>query len=149
MYQGKKKIAMVTNKTGGNATHLDMTPDMFSQVAAKSLGGINIEWNFVPCPITAPLEIRMHGGASQWWFAATVENAVLRTATLEVSTDSGSTWKSTTRDVNNFFKLSSSGGGTDTTTAWIRVTSENGSQVVVENVNMASGTVTTATTNYS
>jgi expansin (peptidoglycan-binding protein) len=124
-----------------------MTPDMFSQVADKSLGGINIEWDFVPCPISAPLEIRMHGGASQWWFAATVENATLRTAKMEVSADSGNTWKATTRNVNNFFELPS--GGTSTTTVWIRVTSEDGSEVVLENVNMASGTVTTATTNYS
>jgi len=50
-------------------THLDMAPDMFSQIADKSLGGINIEWDFVPCPISAPLETRMHSGASQWWFA--------------------------------------------------------------------------------
>ena len=170
MYNGKKKIAMVrgslveycpseirlitnsvqvTNKTGGNATHLDMTPDMFSQIADKSLGGINIKWDFVPCPISAPLEIRMHSGASKWWFAATVENATLRTAKMEVSADSGNTWKATTRNVNNFFELSSTGGGTSTTTAWIRVTSENGSEVVIENVNMAAGTVATATTNYS
>ncbi|KAH8755936.1 RlpA-like double-psi beta-barrel-protein domain-containing protein-containing protein [Hyaloscypha finlandica] len=149
MYNGKKKIAMVTNKTGGNATHLDMTPDMFSQIADKSLGGINIKWDFVPCPISAPLEIRMHSGASKWWFAATVENATLRTAKMEVSADSGNTWKATTRNVNNFFELSSTGGGTSTTTAWIRVASENGSEVVIENVNMAAGTVATATTNYS
>lgn len=125
-----------------------MTPDMFSQVADKSLGGIDIKWEFVSCPISAPLEIRMHGGASQWWFAATVENATLRTAKMEVSTDSGKTWKATTRNINNFFELSTLGGGTSTTTAWIRVTSETGSQVIVESVNMASGTVTTATTNY-
>lgn len=68
---------------------------------------------------------------------------------MEVSTDSGRTWKNTTRNINNFFELSSTGGGTSTATAWIRVTSENGSQVVVESVNMASGAVTTATENYS
>ncbi|KAK8009765.1 hypothetical protein PG989_000698 [Apiospora arundinis] len=47
----------------------------------------------------------MHGGASQYWFAATVENAVYPTAKMEVSSDQGAAWKSTTRDVSNFFKL--------------------------------------------
>lgn len=90
----------------------------------------------------------MHGGASQYWFAATVENATLRTASLDVSTDSGSTWKPTTRNINNFFEFAA-GGGTGTKSAWIRLTSETGSQVVVKGVNMASSTVTTATSNYA
>ncbi|PQE14451.1 extracellular cellulase allergen Asp F7-like protein [Rutstroemia sp. NJR-2017a BBW] len=147
-YQGKKKIAMITNKTGGDAVHLDMSPDMFSQLADKSKGEIDIEWAHVPCPITTPLQIAMHGGSSQYWFAATVENAILRTASMEVSSDSGATWKPTTRNINNFFEFPSA-GGTGTKTAWVRVTSETGSQVVVKNVDMTSKTVTKATGNYA
>ncbi|KAM3083290.1 hypothetical protein ACMFMG_003945 [Clarireedia jacksonii] len=147
-YQGKKKIAMITNKTGGDAVHLDMSPDMFSQLADKSLGEIDIQWAHVPCPITTPLQIAMHGGSSQYWFAATVENAILRTASMEVSSDSGATWKPTTRNINNFFEFPSS-GGTGTKTAWVRVTSETGSQVIVKDVDMTSKKVTTATTNYA
>ncbi|KAH7317926.1 RlpA-like double-psi beta-barrel-protein domain-containing protein-containing protein, partial [Rhexocercosporidium sp. MPI-PUGE-AT-0058] len=147
-YKGKKKIAMITNKTGGDAVHLDMSPDMFSQLADKSLGEIDMQWAHVACPITTPLQIRMHGGSSQYWFAATVENATLRTASLEVSTDSGATWKPTVRNINNFFEFAKS-GGTGTTTAWIRVTSETGSQVVVKDVKMISSTVSSATSNYA
>ncbi|KAK8096824.1 uncharacterized protein PG998_005048 [Apiospora kogelbergensis] len=147
-YQGKKKIAMITNKTGGNAQHLDMSPDMFSQLADKSLGEIGIQWEHVPCPIASPLQVRMHGGASQYWFAATVENAVYRTAKMEVSSDQGVTWKPTTRDVNNFFKLEGN-GGTGSATAWVRVTSETGSQVVLKDVQMKSETTTKAGENYA
>ncbi|KAH0285036.1 barwin-like endoglucanase [Aureobasidium namibiae CBS 147.97] len=144
---GAKKIAMVTNKTGGDKNHLDMSPDMFSQLANKNLGEIPIEWQFVPCPITDGLQIKMHGGASQYWFAATVFNARLRTTKLEVSADSGKTWKATTRNVNNYFALSGN-GGTNTKTAWVRVTSENGDTVVVKDVDMTSGKTTKGTANY-
>ncbi|KAK8063651.1 hypothetical protein PG996_008303 [Apiospora saccharicola] len=147
-YKGKKKIAMITNKTGGNAQHLDMSPDMFSQLADKSLGEIGIQWEHVPCPITTPLQVRMHGGASQYWFAATVENAVYRTAKMEVSSDQGATWKPTTRDVNNFFKLEGN-GGVGAATAWVRVTSETGTSVVLKDVQMKSETTTKAGENYA
>lgn len=147
-YQGKKKIAMITNKTGGDSVHLDLSPNMFSQLADKSRGEIDTTWRYVACPITSPLEIRMHGGASQWWFAATVVNATLHTAKLEVSSDGGNTWKATKRDTNNFFTLPGN-GGTNTKTAWVRVTSNTGSQVVVKDVDMTSNKYTKATSNYA
>ncbi|KAL9108746.1 MAG: hypothetical protein Q9227_006542 [Pyrenula ochraceoflavens] len=138
--------SQITNKTGGDSVHLDMSPDTFSQLADKSLGEIDIEWAHVACPITTPIQIRMHTGASQYWFAATVENAVFRTASLEVSADSGSTWKATTRNTNNYFELS---GGTGTTSAWVKVTSELGESIVVENVELTAGVTTKGTSNYS
>lgn len=125
-----------------------MSPDMFSQLADKSLGEIPIEWEFVPCPISSPVQIRMHGGASQYWFAATVENAVYRTAKLEVSGDGGKTWKATKRDVNNFFVLPDN-GGTGGATADVRLTSETGSTVVVKNVALKSDATTEGTANYA
>jgi expansin (peptidoglycan-binding protein) len=121
---------------------------MFSKLADKGLGEINTEWKYVACPITSPLEIRMHGGASQYWFAATVINARLHTAKLEVSGDSGSTWKPTTRNINNFFTLAGN-GGTGTKTAWVRLTSDTGSQVIVKDVDMTSNKITKATANYA
>ncbi|THV99408.1 barwin-like endoglucanase [Aureobasidium pullulans] len=142
---GAKKIAMVTNKTGSDKNHLDMSPNMFSKIANKNLGDIPIEWEFVPCPITDGLQIKMHGGSSQYWFAATVMNARLRTFKLEVSGDSGKTWKSTTRNVNNFFEIT---GGTGTKTAWVRATSEKGDTVIVKDVDMSSGKTTKSTVNY-
>lgn len=55
---------------------------------------------------------------------------------MEVSTDNGKTWKGTERDINNFFVVD---GVLPTTSAWVKVTSESGSQVVVENVKLESG----------
>jgi expansin (peptidoglycan-binding protein) len=135
--------------TGGNSTHLDMTPATWSQLTnGYTGGGVDpIEWEWVTCPFAqaAPLAIRMHGGASKWWFAATVENATLRTEKLEVSSDNGTTWQTTTRQTYNMYILSGTLPGD---TAWVRVTSVSGSQVVIQDVLLESGQVTTATENY-
>ncbi|KAH6988551.1 RlpA-like double-psi beta-barrel-protein domain-containing protein-containing protein [Ilyonectria destructans] len=149
-YKGTTITVMVTNLTGGNATHLDMTPSTWSKLTnGLSGGGVDgIEWQWVTCPIaeTTPLEIHMHGGASKYWFAATVQNARLRTKSLEVSSDEGSTWKTTTLDNYNIFTLD---GTLPNDTAWVRVTSVEGDQVVVKNVALKSSKITTATDNYA
>ncbi|KAK6386773.1 hypothetical protein LTS17_000035 [Exophiala oligosperma] len=149
-YKGKTITVMVTNLTGGNATHLDMTPDTWAKLTdAYSGGGVDgIEWEWVTCPMdeTEPLWIRMHGGASKFWFAATVENARYRTSKLEVSGDGGRTWQDTTLDNYNIFVLDATLPGD---TATVRVTSVTGSQVVVDNVALESSTDTKAAENYS
>jgi expansin len=140
----------VTNETGGNATHLDMTPSTFSKLTdGYSGGGVDgIVWEWVVCPIatTTGLWIRMHGGASRYWVALTVENARERTEKVEVSTDEGATWTATTLNNWNIYVLD---GALDTDTAWMRVTSVTGSQVIVKDVDLASGTITKATSNYA
>lgn len=67
-------------------------------------------------------------------------------ASLEVSTDGGSTWQQTTRQAYNFFENSS---GFGTTTVAVRVTSASGGTVTVSNVKVASDAQTTASSNFS
>ncbi|KAK3628126.1 hypothetical protein LTR56_014255 [Elasticomyces elasticus] len=150
-YKGKTITVMVTNKTGGDKNHLDMTPDTWDKLTGNAPGsgpgGVDgIEWQFVKCPIATPLTIHMHGGASQYWPAATVEGASRRTKSLEFSGDSGKTWVKTTRDINNFFVAP---GTLPSSTAWVRVTSHVGTTVVVKDVTLASGKITKATKNYA
>lgn len=127
-----------------------MTSDTWTKLTnGYSGGGVDTtEWEWVTCPIaeTEPLVIRMHGGASKYWPAAPVENARYRTSGLEFSSDSGSTWKAATLNNYNIWVLD---GTLPTDTAWVRVTSITGSQVIVENVALASSKDTTATQNYS
>lgn len=87
----------------------------------------------------------MHGGASKWWFSATVENARERTAKLEVSSDGGKTWQGTTFNNYNMFVLDGTLPGD---TATVRVTSVTGSQVIVDNVVLKSEAITKASENY-
>jgi len=74
-----------------------------------------------------------------------VVNANKRVTSLEVSTDSGSTWQSTTRQTYNFFENSS---GFGTTTVDIKVTSIDGDVVIVENVDVTPDSVVTAFANF-
>ena len=126
-----------------------MTPNTWAKLTNGYTGGgvDGIEWEWVTCPIpeTEPLWIRMHGGASKWWFSATVENARERTAKLEVSSDGGKTWQGTTFNNYNMFVLDGTLPGD---TATVRVTSVTGSQVIVDNVVLKSEAITKASENY-
>ena len=129
-----------------------MPPDTWAKLTGiqpgGGSGGVNgIEWEFVQCPITTPLRIHMHDGASQYWFSATVENANRRTSKMEVSTDNGSTWQEAVRTGDyNMFELQ---GTLPTTTAWVKVRSHAGGVVTVKNVKLASNAVTDGSANYS
>ncbi|KAG6030127.1 hypothetical protein E4U19_000650 [Claviceps sp. Clav32 group G5] len=146
-YKGKTLTIMVTNRTDGKSTHLDMTPDTWSKLTnGYSGGGVNgIEWEFIECPIDTPLSIKLHGGASKYWFAASVEGAKSRTSKLEVSSDEGKTWMTTHREVFNMYIL---GKVLPSDSAWVRVTSIDGKVVVVKDVELSSGKVTAAAVNY-
>ncbi|KNA98042.1 hypothetical protein FOXG_18326 [Fusarium oxysporum f. sp. lycopersici 4287] len=87
----------------------------------------------------------MHGGASKYWFAATIENITHRVKAVEVSSDSGKTWKATTLKDPNMWILK---GTLPNDTAWVRVTSVNNKKVIVKNVALKSGVVTKGTSNF-
>ncbi|KAM6506940.1 hypothetical protein FALCPG4_018753 [Fusarium falciforme] len=146
-YNGVTLKIMVTNKTGGNATHLDMTPSTWSKLTkGYSGGGVDgIEWEWIPCPLpeSSSLQVHMHGGASKYWFAATIENARLRTKKVEVSSDNGKTWQVCTLHDPNMYVLDNKTLPDDTT--YVRVTDINGGQVVVKDVVLKSGVITKAT----
>ncbi|KAJ4169635.1 hypothetical protein NW754_005787 [Fusarium falciforme] len=146
-YKGVTLKIMVTNRTGGNATHLDMTPSTWSKLTkGYSGGGVDgIEWEWIKCPLpeSTSLQIHMHKGASKYWFAATIENALLRTKKVEVSSDKGKTWQLCTLHDPNMYILDDKTLPDDT--AYVRVTDINGGQVVVKDVVLKSGVVTKAT----
>lgn len=147
-YGGKTITAMIVDECPGcGENHLDLFEDAFTDIAAESLGQIDVTWDYVPCSVVdSPLEIHLKSGVSEYWFSAQVVNAKRRTANLEVSIDQGSTWLSTTRKDYNFFEISS---GVGAATAWIRATSHTGTTVVVKDVDMTTSAVTTATANYA
>jgi expansin len=62
-----------------------------------------------------------------------------------VSIDGGSTWTGTTRQSYNFFEYSS---GFGTTTVDVKVTGVDGAVIIVNDVQVASGVSTTASSNF-
>lgn len=75
-----------------------------------------------------------------------VVNSNRAVSKLEVSTDSGKTWKATTRTNYNFFENSS---GFGTSTVDVRVTSASGGTITVSKVSVASDSKATAASNFS
>ncbi|KAI0417439.1 carbohydrate-binding module family 63 protein [Xylaria grammica] len=143
---GKSIIAMIVDQCPEcDAGHLDLFENAFDALSPSSSDPLSTSYTFVDCPISSPLVLHNKSGTSAYWFSMQVVNANEPVSKLEVSTDGGSTWKSTTRQEYNFFE-NSSGFGTDTVT--IRVTSESGSTVVVKNVSVASDSQVTAGSNF-
>ncbi|KAJ8070592.1 hypothetical protein OCU04_000965 [Sclerotinia nivalis] len=142
---GNNITAMITDECPGCGTnHLDLYQNAFTELASLSKGIIDITWDYVPCPITTPLQLHLKEGVSAYWFSMQVVNAAEGVSKLEVSIDGGATWKSTTRTTYNFFENSS---GFGTASVNVRVTGLSGSTVVVNNVAVTPGLVVTASGN--
>lgn len=123
---------------------MDLFQNAFADIGDISAGTIDITFDFVECGITSPLVLHNKSGTSAYWFSMQVVNANDAVDSLEVSTDGGSTWQSTTRTDYNFFE-NSSGFGTDTVS--VRVTGASGTTVTVSDVSVASESQTTASAN--
>ncbi|KAI0456605.1 RlpA-like double-psi beta-barrel-protein domain-containing protein-containing protein [Xylaria acuta] len=143
---GKSIIAMIVDKCPEcDAGHLDLFENAFKVLSPSSTDLLPTSYTFVDCPFSSPLILHNKSGTSPYWFSMQVVNANEAVSKLEVSTDGGSTWQSTTRQDYNFFE-NSSGFRTDTVT--VRVTGESGSTIVVENVSVASDLQVTAGSNF-
>ncbi|CZR64027.1 related to B2-aldehyde-forming enzyme [Phialocephala subalpina] len=143
---GNSITAMIVDECPGCGTnHLDLFPDAFAALADPTTGVIDVTWDYVDCPITSPLEVHNKEGVSAYWFSMQAVNANQGVSSLEVSTDGGSTWQSTTRQTYNFFENSA---GFGTTTVDVKVTSDSGDAVIINNVDISSGASTTASSNF-
>ncbi|KAL3463976.1 RlpA-like double-psi beta-barrel-protein domain-containing protein-containing protein [Aspergillus heterothallicus] len=142
---GNSVKAMIVDKCPECApTHLDLFQEAFTELAPASEGVIDISFTYIPCGIDSPIILKNKEGTSQYWFSMQVVNANEAVESLEVSTDGGSNWQSTTRSFYNFFE-NSSGFGTDTVD--VRVTGTSGKTVVVKDVSVSSASSTTASGN--
>jgi hypothetical protein len=130
---------------GCGPNHLDCFPDAFSALANPTLGVIDVTWSYITCPISTPLQLHNKEGVSAYWFSMQVVNANKRVTSLEVSTDGGYTWKSTTRQSYNFFENSS---GFGTSMVDVKVTSIDGDVVLVKGVEVTPNLVVTASANF-
>ncbi|KAF3760604.1 expansin-related, partial [Cryphonectria parasitica EP155] len=143
---GNSITAMIVDECPECASgHLDLFEDAFLELGTASEGIIDISYTFVSCGITSPIVLVNKSGTSAYWFSMQVVNSNEAVESLEVSTDGGSTWQSTTRSTYNFFE-NSSGFGTDTVD--VRVTSTSGGTITVSDVSVASEASATAASNF-
>ncbi|OQD80173.1 hypothetical protein PENANT_c038G09395 [Penicillium antarcticum] len=144
---GKTIKAMVVDQCPEcESNHLDLFQSAFAELSDISAGVIDIDWSYVSCDLDGPVKLKNKEGTSAYWFSMQVINANEAVTKLEVSTDGGSSWQSTTRTYYNYFE-NSSGFGQDTVD--IRVTGSSGKTVVVKDVGCSSGSEVTASSNLS
>ncbi|CAO2649476.1 Nn.00g068610.m01.CDS01 [Neocucurbitaria sp. VM-36] len=144
---GTKITAMVVDQCPGcGPNHLDLFPDAFAKLADPSKGVIPVSWDIVPCGITSPIVLKNKEGTSKYWFSMQVMNSNVGVSKLEVSTDGGNSWQSTTRKDYNFFE-NPSGFGTDSVD--VKVTSVNGGSIVVKDVSIAASSTKTGGSNFA
>ncbi|CAG8124873.1 unnamed protein product [Penicillium nalgiovense] len=126
------------------SNHLDLFQDAFAELSDISAGIIQTTWSYVPCDLDGPLKLKNKEGTSAYWFSMQVVNANEAVTALEVSTDGGSSWQSTSRTDYNYFENSS---GFGTSTVDVRITGASGSTVVVKDVGVSSESEVTAGSN--
>ncbi|KAL6708153.1 hypothetical protein ACN47E_003337 [Coniothyrium glycines] len=144
---GNKITAMVVDQCPGcGPNHLDLFPTAFSKLDNPNKGIIDVSWDIVPCGITTPIVLKNKEGTSKYWFSMQVMNSNVVVSKLEVSTDGGKSWKSTTRKEYNFFE-NPSGFGTDTVD--VKVTSSTGSSIIVKDVSIQAQSTKTAGSNFA
>lgn len=132
-----------------NGNGLDMDPVLFPRVQAE--GGpqwtiIPISWEYVDCDFSTPITLINKEGVSAYWVSLQVVGSRQRITKLEISTNGGSTWLSTTRQTtSNFFQpdtwpsAASSGS--------VRLTCQSGKQIITHNVRFESTLKVTASGN--
>ncbi|RBA22794.1 hypothetical protein FPRO05_01141 [Fusarium proliferatum] len=124
--------------------HLDLFPDAFKAVGGTD-GIVKTSYKFVECGITTPLVLHNKEGTSANWFSIQVVNANEPVKSVQVSTDGGSTWKSTERKDYNFFE---NPAGFGKTSVDVKVTSSTGKSVIVKNVGVTAGAQYKASSNF-
>ncbi|KKY30387.1 putative extracellular cellulase [Diaporthe ampelina] len=143
---GKINVMVVDQCPECEESNLDLFQDGFAKIGSISAGKIATSYTKIPCGITSPIVLHNKSGTSAYWFSMQVVNSNRAVSKLEVSTDGGSTWQSTTRTNYNFFEQSS---GFGTSTVDIRLTSASGGTIKVSKVSVASDSKVTATSNFS
>ncbi|KAF2137110.1 carbohydrate-binding module family 63 protein [Aplosporella prunicola CBS 121167] len=128
-----------------DATHLDLFEDAFAAIGDKTKGTIDISFESVACGITDDIVLKNKEGTSAYWFSMQARNLNLPVESLEVSTDGGSSWQATTRSEYNFFE-NQSGFGTETVD--VRITSQSGEQIVVNDMAVTAGLTKAAGGNF-
>ena len=105
--------------------HLDLSESAFVKVAAKELGRVDIEWQFVSCDVSGPMKYKYKDGSNQWWTAVQIRNHRYPIQKVEWSAD-GTNFSELSRTDYNYF-LAESGFGADPVT--LRITATNGDVV--------------------
>jgi expansin (peptidoglycan-binding protein) len=89
--------------------NIDLSPQAFDHIAARSAGRVPISWEYTACDVSGPLVYRFKEGSSQYWTAVQVRNHRFRIAKFEYQ--KGGQFVAVPREDYNYF-VEASGMGT-------------------------------------
>ncbi len=133
----------VTDSSGQSQGHLDLNTNAFEQIAALSVGRLNITWTIIPYPTDEGMHYKFSPDSSSSWFSMQIRYHVYPIYSVEILQSDG-TYKKLTRRSDNYFTCSGAGKGPFT----FRVTDIYGQVVVEENVPLCAGDSYLGTGNF-
>lgn len=69
--------------------HIDLSPAAFEKVADLELGNVPVEWEYIPCDKTGPVQILFREGSNANWAQIQIRNAVNPIKSVEYKNEQG------------------------------------------------------------
>ncbi|MBB2947955.1 expansin (peptidoglycan-binding protein) [Actinoplanes lutulentus] len=108
--KGKVRVKVFDSCPECAAGHLDLSRTAFKKIGAEIDGIIPIKYKLVTNPsVPGPISVRIKEGASQYWFAARIDNHANLLSSVKVASGSGS-FKSAHRTDFNYWLIDSGAG---------------------------------------
>lgn len=108
--KGKVRVKVLDSCPECAANHLDLSRTAFKRIADEVTGIVPITFKQVRSPsVPGPLTVRIKEGASQYWFAALIDNHANPLTSVQVANRSGG-FKSAQRADYNYWVIDSGAG---------------------------------------
>ena len=133
----------VTDSSGQGTGHLDLNVNAFQQLAATSVGRLNITWTIIPFPTDTPVTFLFSPDSSSSWFSMQVRNHVYPIYSIEIMKSDGS-YTTLKRRSDNYFTYSGAGKGPYT----FRLTDIYGQVIVEEGIPLTAGGTAVGSCNF-
>ncbi|MEU4560242.1 expansin EXLX1 family cellulose-binding protein [Actinoplanes sp. NPDC023936] len=136
--KGKVRVKVFDSCPECAAGHLDLSRTAFKKIGAEIDGIIPIKYKLVTNPsVPGPISVRIKEGASQYWFAARIDNHANLLSSVKVSSSGGSFRTAQRTDFNYWLIDSGAGPGPYK----IKITDVYGRSSTLTGIKMSPGTV--------
>ncbi|KUL27303.1 expansin EXLX1 family cellulose-binding protein [Actinoplanes awajinensis] len=136
--KGKVRVKVFDSCPECDTGHLDLSRTAFKKIGAEVAGIIPITYKLVANPsVPGPVTVRIKEGASQYWFAARIDNHANLLSSVKVSSGGGS-FKTAHREDYNYWLIDSGAGSGPYK---IKITDVYGNSTTVSGIDMKPGVV--------
>ncbi|WP_344316230.1 expansin EXLX1 family cellulose-binding protein, partial [Actinoplanes couchii] len=136
--KGKVRVKVFDKCPECPAGHIDLSRTAFKKIGAEIDGIIPIKYKLVSNPATpAGISVRIKEGASQYWFAARIDNHANLLSSVKVASGSGSFKTANRTDFNYWIIDAGAGSGPYK----LKITDVYGNSTTVSGIKMSPGTV--------